>query len=203
MSSDKVLKIIALAFVLIFVGCGPIAVNLNKSPSSGVVAAVSSDQSKKVSYAFESRLPDDFRPFDNRVQVNINNYYESNLKHYMSNKYSVVKGSSDYNVEFVLESSKSEWHEAGKTVAKATYSDGTTASASVQHITVSTELTVRVKVTAGGKETEREIISIGEYTAAQDAVPGSFNVAIEKSILLIDKFLDGVMVVDTENLINE
>jgi hypothetical protein len=197
MLSFKVLKVIVPAFVLVFAGCGPIAVHLNKSPSSGVIATISSDQSKNVSYTFESRLPDDFRPFDNRVQVNINNYYASNLKHYMSNKYSVVSGSSDYKVEFVLESSKSEWHEAGETVAKATYSDGTVARASVQHIAVSTELTVRVKVTAGGKETEKEIISIGEYTAAQDATPGSFNAAIEKSILLIDKFLDGVMVAGT------
>jgi hypothetical protein len=170
-------------------GCvvAPQSVYLRKSPSGKFFENMETKSSKDVSYTFESKEPDPFQ--FNKINIDLNESYASNLKHYMNNKYSIVQDQGDSNVDFILQSCKVEVRNAGADVIYG--SSGY--SAAIYNITVSTELNVKVAVNANGNISEKEIITLGEYTGnSSDLTTGqmSFNLAIEKSILLIDRFLD-------------
>jgi hypothetical protein len=197
-NSVKSLLLFVLVVAFCVGGCGgPVYVNLRKSPSAEIIANVNSEQSKKASYTFESKLPEAYSPFNTRLFVNLNDYYASNLKHYMNNKFSVVDDAEDIKIEVVLESSSSESRYDGeKKLARASYSDGTTGRAYIEKVTILTEITVKVKVSEGGRVNEKKIVSEGEYSGdlanSVEIAAESFNLVIEKSILQIDKFLDSM-----------
>lgn len=173
-------------------------VNLKKMPSEAFLSSIKSNESKTVSYAFESELPDTV--VYKNIYVNLNADYAANIKHYMNAKYT-VGSEANYKVEFILMACSLEVVYAGKQVAhtqtSATATTGHSASYKgtvEEHFnTITTELIVKARVHAGGKVTEKEFTAFSEHTGnSYDAgvVQRGINMAIDKSLQMIDKFLD-------------
>jgi hypothetical protein len=187
----------AVAAVLVG-GCATYNINLKKAPSDNFLSSVQSDDSKRVSYTFETELPEKVK-YKNIV-VELNPAYESNLKHYMNAKYS-VDSDGDYKVEIILKSCSLSVAYAGKQVARTQTSATATTGHSAtyqgtveEHFnTISTEIIVKARVHVGGRVTEKEFTAFSENTGnSYDAsvVQVGINMAIDKSLQAIDKFLD-------------
>ena len=192
----KILFIVAL-FVLIIAGCALIQreyhLILRKAPSQKFFETVENQDNREVSYSFKSELPDTF--WVNKVSFDLNKSYASNLKYYMSNKYSVVNDSTStkYNVEVLLVSCNAEARDGGQETAVGRSTSGYSSSVTIYNATVATELTIMVRANVDGKIQEKEIVTLGEYTGNMSDIKtfsGSFDLAIEKSLVLIDRYLD-------------
>jgi len=169
-------------------------------------ANIEFDESRNVSYTFESRQTDPFRvseyfpkitPTIYEVNADVNPAFESVLRYYMNSKYSVIgKSGGDYHVDVILESSTYKAEEAGKATASGSSSTGVSATASVHYLKVTTEMTVKVRVNVGGNISEREIMSMGEFTGiypSADIVAVSFDLAIRGAVSRIDRFLNSTI----------
>jgi len=153
------------------------------------MANIKSEGAKTVFYSFDSKMPHPFQFKD--ILIDLNPSYASNLSHYMNYKYAVVKDeSAPYKVSVVIDTCFIEIAEAGA----QTVSVGAI-SRVVEGLTVTTTLTVKVRAEAGGKVTEEDITMVGEYTGnIENLSTGqiSISMALEGSILLLDRFLNKV-----------
>jgi hypothetical protein len=140
-----------------------------------------------VSYTFESKLND---PFDFKgILIDLNTSYASNLKHYMEYKYTVVRsGSEKHRISVVLEACEITTEDAGTESVSFNFAVRT-----VTMLTVTTTLTVKVRVETNGRVIEEDIVSVAEYTGnIENLTTGqiSISMALEGNILLVDRFLN-------------
>jgi hypothetical protein len=187
--------VVSIALAFSFIGCAaPQTVSLSKGLPERFFtdSNIDLDESKNVSYAFESKLANPF-PYYNKAFVDLNPSYESALKYYMKSKYSVVSNdNTNYHVDVILENCTYEGIYAGQ----ETIYGSAGGSATIHNAKVTTEMTVKVRVNVGGKLSEREIMSMGEFTGnITDAgtVSRSFDLAIRGSISRIDRFLNSII----------
>jgi len=178
---------ISIALVFVFVGCAPQNAFLSKGVPESFFsdAKIDIDDSKNVSYTFESKLADPF-PWYNAF-VDLNPSYKSVLKNYMHYKYTPVdSGKGNYHIDVILEKCTSESVHAGTYAASGT-------SVTVQYMKVTTEMEVTVRVNADGKISEKRIDGMGEFTGNHtdaNTVTRSFDIAIRATIASMDRFLN-------------
>jgi hypothetical protein len=184
----KRIVIFVLCPVLIAIGCAPPLqyVHLRKTPTSVLMANITDDRAKSASYSFESKLPDPFQFKD--ILIDLNTSYASNLKYYMGSRFTVAAdGTGSCKIDVTLVSCEIETADAGlQTVASGS---------TVQRLTVTTRITIGVRVEADGKVTEEEITATGEVTGNMFSLStgqASISIALEGSILLMDRFLNKV-----------
>jgi hypothetical protein len=179
-----------LALALTFIGCvGGHFAYLSKGVPESFFSdtKIDSDDSKKVSYKFESKLADPFQFYKNYVDLNAS--YKSVLENYMNYKYtSVDSGDGNYHIDVILE----------KCTYKSVYA-GTHGVSKVrleEVAKVTTELEVTVRVNADGKVSEKKINGMGEFTGDKEdptTTSGSFDLAIRATISRMDKFLNNAI----------
>ena len=169
---------------------------LKKMPSNELLNNIKSYDDREVSYTFKSDLPEQFKYY--KADIDLNASYASNLKHYMNNKYSVVDVAEN-SVEVLLQSCEYEAVQAGTETAHTRASSTTGHSASgtitIINLTVTTEINLLVRANVNGKVTEKQIMAGGENTgnySSAETVQRSFDMAIERSLISVDKFLDKV-----------
>jgi len=150
------------------------------------------DESKNVSYTFESKLAD-LLPLDKiwrgTLFIDLNPSFESVLKYYMNSKYTVVdSGSGEYHIDIILEKSSGEGAYAGTERASSGGS-----SVELRNMKVTSEVTAKVRINVGGKISEREIMAMGEFIGNESdwgTITRSFDLAIRGVISRIDRFLN-------------
>jgi hypothetical protein len=180
-------------FVFVFIGCGPArpkSASLSKGmPESFFLEAkIDIDDSKKVSYAFESKLDDQFLyraandPFDGMGKggfIDLNKSYKSILENYIGYKYaSADSGNGDYHIDVALEECTYEEADAG------------------YFVKVTTNLVVKVRINVNGNVSEKKITGIGEstgYWSNINTVTNSFDLAIRATISRMDRFLNSAI----------
>jgi hypothetical protein len=191
------------ATVFTFIGCG---VAKNGSLSKGLPerfftdSKIEIDDSKNVSYAFESKLADPF-PLDKiwmgTVFIDLNPSFESVLKYYMNSKYAVAGSSGgDYHVDIILEKCSHGGEAAGTEKARGGYTTGGGVTVSVDNMKVTSEITIKVRVNVGGNVSEREIMAMGEFTGNESdwsTITRSFDLAIRGAISRMDRFLNSTI----------
>jgi hypothetical protein len=182
------------ALVFTFIGCAPQYAFLSKGMPENFFseAKIDIDDSKNVSYTFESKLADPFPYY--KAFVDLNPSYKSVLKNYMNYKYTPVDSEDgNYHIDVILEECTYEAVHAGAQTARATnYATGATATATVNYMKVTTELVVKVRVNVDGKTSEKKITGMGEYTGSYteySTVTRSFDLAIRATISRMDRFL--------------
>jgi hypothetical protein len=187
--------------LIIFVGCLLVGcaqqVYLKKSPSELVLTSIKSENQKKVAYTFNSKIPDTLSIGNFLFDVNAT--YVSNLKIYMNTKYTVVERDS-LNIEFVLLSCNQTTQDANS--GMQTTSNVLTALAGKRgdkmytNILLKTE--IQLKVTVKKMQnilSEKTIFTTDEYNGENNDISvaqTSFDQAIGKSIIMIDKFLSTI-----------
>jgi len=188
----KVALVVIVAFL--FVGCAQ-QVYLKKSPSELVLTSIKSDNNKKVSYTFTSRIPDVLELRD-YYQFDVNATYISNLKIYMNTKYSVMENDS-VKIEFILISCSQTMRNANSGLQNTSNVLGALAGSSstpmYTNIALTTEINLKVIVKKGESVlSEKDIFTTDEYNGNNNnsqVAAASFDQAIGKSIIMIDKFL--------------
>jgi hypothetical protein len=107
----------------------------------------------------------------------------------MENKYTIAADKTgSHRIDVTLVSCEIETADAGMQTVNYGF-----ATATVSRLTVKTTLTINVRAEANGNVTEEEIVAVGEVTGnAQSLSTGqaSISIALEGSILLMDRFLD-------------
>ncbi|MCL2283229.1 MAG: hypothetical protein FWC26_07925 [Fibromonadales bacterium] len=194
--------IIALAFILN--GCAgtrtPQYGHLSKGlPEKFFIDSnIDLDDSKKVSYKFESMLENPFPYYKDFLDLNPS--FESVLKYYMNSKYSLADSSgAEYHVDVILEKCTYDAVAAGmETMQSTAVGPGGVASATAYayNMKVTTEMTAKVRVSIDGKTSERQIMAMGEYTGNytdHSTVTISFDIAIRGIMSRIDKFLNSTI----------
>jgi hypothetical protein len=186
---------------VVFVGCllGGCAqqVYLKKSPSELVLTSIKSENQKKVAYTFTSKIPDTLAIGNFLFDVNAT--YVSNLKIYMNTKYTIAEGDST-KVEFILLSCGQKTQDANS--GMQTTSNVLTALAGkpgdkmYSNILLITEINLKVIVKKGTNVlSEKSIFTTDEYNGNKNDISvaaSSFDQAIGKSIIMIDKFLSTI-----------
>jgi hypothetical protein len=187
---------VVLAFV--FIGCAPQNAFLSKGVPESFFsdAKIDIDDSKSVSYTFESKLADPLQYY--RGLIDLNPSYKSVLKNYMNYKYTPVdSGDGSYHIDVILEECTSNAVNAGTQTARATnYATGTTATAVVNYVRITTEMVVKVRVNIDGKVSEKKIEGMGEFTGNSSdwsTVTKSFDLAIRATISRMDRFLNNTI----------
>lgn len=160
-------------------------------------AKINIDDSKSVSYTFESKLEDPF-PYYKRAFVDLNPSYKSVLNNYINYKYAPAdSGDGNYHIDVILEDCTYEWVPAGTRSASAyNYSTGAMSSAFESYVKVTTELVVKVRVNVNGKVSEKKITGMGEFTGSNSqysTVSNSFDLAIRATISSMDRFLSSTI----------
>ena len=190
----KKLSILA-CVALLFGGCAQ-QVYLKKSPSEIVLTSIKSEYQKKFSYTFESKIPDTLQIGNYLFDVNAT--YISNLKIYMNTKYSVVDADSS-KIDFVLLSCNQTTKNANSglqnTANVLTALGGSSNSTVYNNVLLITELNLKVVVRRNGNVSEKSIFTTDEYNGENSSISTaqkSFDQAIGKSIIMIDKFLSSI-----------
>jgi len=194
---------LGLALALTFTGCfspRPQSASLSKGMPESFFsdAKIEIDDSKKVSYKFESKLDDQFlyrTPNDPFAGINkggfidLNKSYKSVLENYINYKYtSVDSGEGSYHIDVILEECTYEEADAGSVTAKGT-------DASISLVKVTTNLAVKVRINSNGNINEKKITGMGEFTgnySSTSTVTNSFDLAIRATISRMDKFLNTI-----------
>ncbi len=170
---------------------------LKKSPSEIVLTSIKSEGQKTVSYSFNSKIPEVFKLQD--FEFDINDTYKSNLKIFMSTKYNLSEKMEDVNIEYSLiscnqtvKSTNSGMQDASNILNALTGSK----SKNYQNMLITTEISLKVTVKKLNQTiSEKTIFTTDEYNGESNSVytaQGSFDQAIGKSIIMIDKFLSSV-----------
>jgi hypothetical protein len=188
---------ISIALTFTFIGCSRYTIK-NASLSKGTPEnffedkKIEADDSKSVSYTFESKIADPFPFYDYRLDLNQS--YKAVLNNYMNYKYTTVDSEDGgYHIDVILENCTGVAEPAGKQTA---YSDHTSNSASVYFAKIITEIVVKVRVNVNGKVSEKNITSSGEFTGPNEeynTITTSFDLAIRATISQIDKFLNSAL----------
>jgi len=192
-------KVLLAVFVgCFFIGCAQ-QVYLKKSPSETVLTSIKSENQKKVGYTFSSKIPDTLK-IGNFI-FDVNATYVSNLKIYMNTKYTVTEGDS-LKIEFVLlscnQTTKNANSGAQNTMNVLNALGGSSGSSGpiYTNILLITEINLKVIVKKGTNVlSEKLIFTTDEYNGENSTISTaqkSFDQAIGKSIIMIDKFLSSV-----------
>lgn len=186
---------VSLMLAVFFVGCTQ-QVCLKKSPSEIVLTSIKSENGKKVAYSFKSNIPEPL--ILRNFSFDVNSAYLSNLKIYMNTKYSVVESDS-INIDFTLiscnQTIKSTNSGLQNTVNVLASIGGNTQNI-IENILLTTDINLKVIVKNGNDIiSEKSIYSTDEYNGTKNDVTvaqNSFDQAIGKSIIMVDKFLSGI-----------
>jgi hypothetical protein len=154
------------------------------------------DDSKRVSYTFESNIAD---PFSFLVKlplyeyrIDLNQSYKSVLNNYMDYKYTTVNSEDGVpHIDVILENCTIQIESAGEQTAVST--EG---SASVYFNKVITEIVGKVRANVNGNVSEKNISGLGEFTGPDgkhSTITNSFDLAIRATISQIDKFLNNTL----------
>jgi len=192
------LKKIMLALVvnLLLMSCTT-AVYLRKSPSEVVLTSIHPVKSAKVSYNYTSAVPDLYT-YENGAQsfvFDLNDTYRSNLRVFMNTKYELDQ-QNDYTIDYKLNScnlSVKEVSSGMQSVANFLV-DSRYQS---HNWLLNTEIALKVTISKNGETVaEKTIVSVDEFNSASQGsglsvyvAQQSFDQAIGKSIIMIDKFL--------------
>jgi len=187
---NRILAVTAIGFL--FVGCAQ-NVYLKKSPSELVLTSIKSNNQKKVSYSFESQIPDTFKVGNFTFDVNAT--YISNLKIYMNTKYSIAENDSN-SIDFVLLSCNQTTKNANsglQNTANVLNALGGSGGPNYTNILLTTEISMKVSIKKGQTVvSDKTIFTTDEYNGQNNTITtaqASFDQAIGKSIILIDKYL--------------
>jgi hypothetical protein len=188
-------------FLIVIAGCllGGCAqqVYLKKSPSELVLTSIKSENQKKFGYSFSSKIPDTLT-IGNFV-FDVNATYISNLKIFMNTKYTVVEGDSS-NIEFVLLSCTQTTKNANSGLQNTSNVlqalGGSNGGTMYNNVLLTTEISLKVSVKKGQNVlSEKTIFTTDEYNGDNNNISvaqKSFDQAIGKSIIMIDKFLSSI-----------
>lgn len=186
-------------FIVVIVGCfiGGCSqqVYLKKSPSELVLTSIKSENQKKFDYSFTSNIPDTLK-IGNYI-FDVNATYVSNLKIYMNTKYTVVQGDSS-KIDFVLltctqstKNANSGMQNTANVLSALSSSGGPT----YNNVLLTTEISLKVTVKKDQNVSEKTIFTTDEYNGDNNDISvaqKSFDQAIGKSIIMIDKFLSSI-----------
>jgi len=192
-------KYLVLATLFLVLGCSQ-SIYLKKSPSELVLSSIKSENQKKVAYIFTSRIPEVLTIGNYLFDVNAT--YVSNLKIYMNTKYTLTEGDS-INIEFILLSCNQTTKNANSGMQNT--SNVLTAlgvgnkygpTKIYSNILLITEIQLKVIVKSGQNTVaEKAIFTTDEYNGGSGGASvsqSSFDQAIGKSIIMIDKFLSTI-----------
>lgn len=183
-----------LVTVVLSTGCTQM-VYLKKSPSETVLTSIKSNNNVSYSYTFQSNIPDSL--VINNYAFDVNATYISNLKVYMNTKYNNLEGSSN-KIDFFLVSCAQATKNANSGMQNTSNVLGALAGNSgpvYNNVLLTTSISIKVSVTQGEKELSKEIFVTDEYNGDGSSITtaqNSFDQAIGKSIIMIDKFLTSI-----------
>lgn len=177
-------------------GCTQV-VYLKKSPSEIVLTSIKTDNQNKFSYTFKSNIPDSL--VIGNFAFDVNATYISNLKIYMNTKYSVVEGDSN-QIEFELltctQTVKNANSGMQNTANVLTALGGSSNATYYNNVLLTTEISLKVTIKKNGTPiNDKTIFTTDEYNGQNNDISSaqnSFDQAIGKSIIMIDKYLSSL-----------
>lgn len=190
-------KLIFTLLLGFFIGGCTQVVYLKKSPSEIVLTSIKSDNQKKYSYSFSSNVPDSL--VIGNFAFDVNATYISNLKIFMNTKYTVVDKDSN-QIDFLLISCTQTIKNANSgmqnTANVLNALGGSGNSTYYNNVLLTTEINLKVTVKRNGAQLyDKSIFTTDEYNGQNNDISSaqnSFDQAIGKSIIMIDKFLSSI-----------
>ena len=191
----NLLKVMVILCIALLNGCMQ-HIYLKKAPSEFVLISLKSEEIK-CSYSFKSKIEDTL--CIGNFCYDVNDTYRSNLKIYMNTKFQVQEN-ENIVVDFVLTSCNQTRRNANSGVQNTTNVlvalGGGTTSDIYNNVLLTTEININVIVKKDQRIVAlREISTTDEYNGDGSNIKtsqDSFDQAIGKSIILIDKFLSSL-----------